>query len=293
MSGVWIVKTFLGAINLVMKMKRLINFKILVIFLILFAACAEVPLTHRKSLKLLPQPQLLSMSLQHYDQVLKKEKLSKDPELVGMVKRVGKRIAGAAEAFLKELDRGREVSNYQWEFALIKDDKVANAWCMPGGKVAVYTGIFPYTRDENGLAVVIGHEVAHALANHGNERMSHELLATMGGVALSVALAERPRATQDLFLAAFGVGASLGFLLPYSRVQESEADRIGVMLMAKAGYDPRGALPFWERMREAGGQSPPEFLSTHPSPDSRIANLKGYITETMPYYKPRSQSSGL
>ncbi len=248
-------------------------------------ACAEVPLTHRKSLQLLPRSQLFALSLQQYSKVLKESKLSQDQEKVDMVERVGKRIAIASEEFLEDSGLGWQAKDYQWEFILIEDDKMVNAWCMPGGKVAVYTGILPITKDENGLAVVMGHEVAHAIANHGNERMSQGLIASMGGIALSAALSEKPKQTRKLFMVAFGLGASVGFLLPYSRVHESEADRIGLMLTARAGYDPREAIPFWQRMNEKAGARVPEFLSTHPAPESRIANIKSYIPEAMPYYR--------
>jgi predicted Zn-dependent protease len=256
-----------------------------VLLCLLVNGCAEVPLTHRKSLHLLPNSQLMSMSLQEYSKVLKQSKLSKDREKVEMVRRVGGRIAGAAEEFLRESGREDQIKEYRWEFNLIEDDKTVNAWCMPGGKVAVYTGILPVARDETGLAVVMGHEVAHAMANHGNERMSQALLATMGEVALVVALRDRPGQTRDLFLASFGVGAAIGILLPYSRLHESEADRIGLMLTARAGYDPREAVPFWERMNEKAGSSPPEFLSTHPAPTTRIQDLRTYIPEAMQYYR--------
>jgi predicted Zn-dependent protease len=199
---------------------------------------------------------------------------------------VGAKIAGSAEVFLIEAGLKSQIKNLNWEFNLIEDDKTVNAWVMPGGKAAVYTGILKYTRDETGLAVVLGHEVGHAIAGHGNERMSQGLLAQMGSVALSVALAQNSPATRDLFMQAYGAGASVGLLLPYSRLQESEADRIGLTLMARAGYDPRQAVPFWERMSKQEGKSrPPEFLSTHPAPESRIADIKKYIPEAMAYYK--------
>jgi predicted Zn-dependent protease len=157
---------------------------------------------------------------------------------------------------------------------------------MPGGKAAVYTGILPYTRNETGLAVVLGHEVAHAVADHGNERMSEALVANMGGMALSAALSSKPQQTQQLFMTVFGVGANVGFLLPYSRLHESEADRIGLTLMARAGYDPREAIPFWQRMnKQEGKASPPEFLSTHPAPETRIADINKYIPEALPYFE--------
>ena len=248
-------------------------------------ACAQVPITNRQSLSLLPESQLTTMSLQEYDKVLKNSKLSSNQQQVEMVRRVGSRIANAAEAFLKEAGMQSEIKNLNWEFNLIEDDKTANAWVMPGGKAAVYTGILKYTRDETGLAVVLGHEVAHAIARHGNERMSQGLLAQMGGVALSVALSQNSAATQNIFMQAYGAGATVGLLLPYSRLHESEADRIGLTLMARAGYDPREAVPFWQRMNEQGGQRPPELLSTHPAPASRIANIKKYIPEALVYYK--------
>ncbi len=250
-----------------------------------FSGCAEVPLTQRKSLRLVPQSQMTAMSFQQYDKVLKESKLCTDRKKVNMVRRVGNRIAGAAGEFLRDSGLEAEIKNYNWEFNLIEDDKTVNAWCMPGGKVAVYTGILPITRNENGLAVVMGHEIAHAIARHGNERMSQSLVASMGGMALAVALKEKPSKTRQLYMAAFGMGASVGFLLPYSRVHESEADRIGLTLMARAGYDPRGAVPFWERMNKKGGTRPPEFLSTHPAPASRIADLKIHINEALPYYE--------
>jgi predicted Zn-dependent protease len=254
--------------------------------LLQFQGCAEVPITHRKGLHLVPETQLLSMSLQQYDDVLKKSKLSTDTQKVEMVRRVGNRIANAAEAFLAETGQQGTIKNYKWEFNLIEDDKTVNAWVMPGGKAAVYTGILPYTQNETGLAVVLGHEVAHALADHGNERMSEALIANMGGMALSVALSRQPQQTQQLFMAVYGVGANVGFLLPYSRLHESEADRIGLTLMARAGYDPREAIPFWERMSKQEGKSrPPEFLSTHPASETRIADIKKYLPEALPYYE--------
>lgn len=250
-----------------------------------FSGCAEVPLTQRKSLRLVNNQQLLTLSLQEYTKVMKTSKLSKDREKVDSVRRVGHRVATAAEEFLKESGFGEKVKDYKWEFNLIEDDKVANAWCMPGGKVAVYTGILKYTVDDPGLAVVISHEIAHAVAEHGNERMSQGLLMEMGGMALSAAISGRPEATRQLFSMVYGVGASVGLLLPYSRIQEEEADRIGLALMAKAGYDPSAAVLFWERMKKDEKARGPEFLSTHPLPETRIAYIKGYVPEAMRYYK--------
>ena len=257
----------------------------LIAFILFLAGCATVPVTGRKSLNLLPDSELLTMSLQQYDDVLKKSKLSNDPAKVHMVKRVGERIASATEQFFTENGMEAEIKNYKWEFNLIEDDKVANAWCMPGGKVAVYTGILPITQNDTGLAVVMGHEISHAIAKHGNERMSQQLLAQLGAVGLSAALSSNPGATSQIFMAAYGLGANAGVLLPYSRVQESEADHIGLILMAKAGYDPREAVPFWKRMNEKGGSRPPEFLSTHPAPETRIKEIEAEIPEAMKYYK--------
>ena len=257
--------------------------------LLLLQSCAEVPITHRKGLHLVPETELLSMSLQQYDDVLKKSKLSTDTQKVEMVRRVGNRIAKSAEAFLAETGQSAQIKNFKWEFNLIEDDKTVNAWVMPGGKAAVYTGILPYTQNETGLAVVLGHEVAHALADHGNERMSEALVANMGGMALSVALSRQPQQTQQLFMTVYGAGANVGFLLPYSRLHESEADRIGLTLMARAGFDPREAIPFWERMSKQGEKRPPQFLSTHPAPETRIADIKKYLPEALPFYEKSSK----
>jgi len=241
------------------------------------AACQSVPYTHRRHLVLVPASEMNALGLQQYDRTLKGAKLSRDPAQVDMVRRVGQRIAAAADR-----------PDYTWEFNVIDDPKTVNAWCLPGGKVAVYTGILPLTRDETGLAVVLGHEVSHALAEHGAERMSQGLLAQFGGAALSVALASKPAQTQQLFATAYGAGAQYGVILPFSREQESEADHIGLILMAKAGYDPAAAVDFWQRMMsaaEAGGK-PPEFLSDHPSDQRRIDQIKKWLPEVHSYYKP-------
>jgi predicted Zn-dependent protease len=204
-----------------------------------------------------------------------------------MVRSVGSRIAKATEELLRERRLESEIKQYKWEFNLIEDDKTVNAWCMPGGKVAVYTGLLPVAQNETGLAVVMGHEIAHAIAKHGNERVSQGLLQQMGGMALSVALSTNPSATNQIFMTAYGIGTTVGIMLPYSRTHESEADRIGLILMAKAGYDPREAIPFWQRMNEKGGGRAPEFLSTHPAPETRIKDIKSHIPEAMKHYKER------
>jgi len=254
---------------------------------LLLFACSTVPLTGRQGLQLVSDSELASLSDQEYAKVLKEAKPSNDQEKVAMVKRVGEKIAKASEEFLKDSGMESEIKNYKWEFNLIDDDKVANAWCMPGGKVAVYTGILPLTQDENGLAVVMGHEIAHAIAKHGNERMSQALVVQLGGSALSAALTKQPALTSQIFMGAYGAAANVGVLLPYSRTHESEADRIGLVLMAKAGYDPSAAVPFWQRMNKGGGSRPLEFLSTHPAPETRIKEIQADMPEAMKYYRPR------
>lgn len=253
---------------------------------LLLAACATVPITGRKQLSLVPQDQLLALGVDNYRQILKESKVSANTRQVEMVRNVGDQIAAAAGKFMKENGLESQLKNYQWEFNLIEDDKTINAFCLPGGKVAVYTGILPYTLNETGLAVVIGHEVAHALANHGGERMSQLLVTQLGGVTLSLALRQQPEQTRTLWMAAYGAGASIGVLLPYSRKHELEADRIGLIMMASAGYDPREAVPFWERMGKSKGARPPEFLSTHPTGTRRIKQIQSGLPEAMKYYKP-------
>jgi predicted Zn-dependent protease len=252
---------------------------------VLFAACTKVPVTGRKQLNFIPDSQILSMSYQQYDQFLAENKLSDDAEARALVERVGERIKGAVETYFAEQNMSDRLDDYAWEFHLVQSDE-ANAWCMPGGKVVFYEGIMPICKDETGVAVVMGHEVAHAVAEHGAERMSQGLLVQMGGLALSEALHSEPEKTQQLWMTAFAVGAQYGALLPYSRLQESEADRLGLIFMALAGYDPHAAVAFWERMRAAsGGAAPPEFLSTHPSNETRIADLKKHMDEALRYYR--------
>ncbi len=253
-----------------------IVFFLILVFLFL-SSCTSVPITGRKRIALLPSGNLATMALQSYRSLLSKSKLSTDSRKVAMVRKVGKRIAVAAEAFMKEEGLTKQLKNFKWEFNLIEDKKTINAFCMPGGKVAVYTGILPIASNETGLAVIMGHEVAHAIAKHGNERMSQMLLVQLGGVALEVALQNKPNETKGLFMIAYGLGAQLGVLLPYSRTHESEADHIGLILMARAGYDPAAAPLFWQRMSKIGGKKLPQFLSTHPTPKTRVKKLNKLI----------------
>ena len=261
------------------------RYLILLICLLSLTACSRVPITGRSQINLIPGSSMLSMSLQQYDQFLKENKLSTDQEQTQKVKRVGAKIQNSVERYFAAGGLSEHLAGYKWEFNLVEDRQV-NAWCMPGGKVVVYSGLLPVAKDETGLAVVMGHEIAHAIAEHGNERMSQGLLAQLGGVALSTALATKPALTQQLWMTAYGAGAQYGAILPYGRLQESEADQLGLIFMAMAGYDPREAVAFWERMAaQKGGQSPPEFLSTHPSDATRIANIKRLIPKAMEYYK--------
>jgi predicted Zn-dependent protease len=260
------------------------NFVAISFILIVLEACSTVPLTGRRQLDLVPSTTMLSMSFQQYGQFLKENQVSNNAQQTEMVKSVGRRIQGAVEKYMADNNLRHQLDGYQWEFNLVESKEV-NAWCMPGGKVVVYTGIISVAKDENGLAVVMGHEIAHAVAKHGNERMSQGLLTQLGGVALAVALRDKPQQTQQLFMNAFGVGAQVGVLLPFSRVQESEADHLGLIFMSMAGYDPHGAVTFWERMAQQGGSKPPEFLSTHPSDQTRINKIKAELPEALKYYQ--------
>jgi predicted Zn-dependent protease len=196
-----------------------------------------------------------------------------------MVTRIGSKLAAAITTYYK--NKG-DLSGMKWEYMLI-DENIVNAWCMPGGKIAVYTGLLPVTQNESALAIVMGHEIAHAIAEHGKERMSQGLAQQYGGVALSVALSSKPAETQQLFNTAYGLGSEVGVMLPFSRKNEMEADKLGLTYTALAGYDPREAIPLWKRMEAAGsgGQKPPEFLSTHPSESSRIAELEKMMPDAM------------
>ncbi|NWF51278.1 MAG: M48 family metallopeptidase [Ignavibacteriaceae bacterium] len=265
-------------------MKTLKYFLLLLFMGLFFYHCSTVPITGRSQLNLIPDSEINAMSFQQYDEFIKQNKLSGNKNDLEMVKRVGKNIQTAVETYFAQNNLSKELEGYQWEFNVVESDEV-NAWCMPGGKVVVYTGILPLTKDETGLAVVMGHEIAHAIAQHGNERMSQGLLQQLGGVALSVALQNEPQQTQELFLTAYGIGTTLGVILPYSRTHESEADRLGLIFMAMAGYDPNVAVEFWQRMAAQGGAKPPEFLSTHPSDETRIADIKNELPEALKYYK--------
>lgn len=253
--------------------------------LTLFLSCAKVPVTGRRQVNLLPESSMMKMSLTNYSQFLKDNNVvSGSDKRTQMVKSVGAKIKTAVTSYMKTEGLSKRIEGYSWEFNLVEDNTV-NAWCMPGGKVVVYTGLMPVAEDEAGLAVVMGHEIAHAIARHGNERMSQQLVTVLGGIGLGVALNDKPEETRNIFLASYGAASTLG-ILKYSRTHEAEADQMGLIFMAMAGYDPNEAVDFWKRMaQQSGGANVPEFLSTHPSHNTRIQNLESYIPEAMNYYK--------
>lgn len=266
-------------------MKKIFKKAVLFLTIGLFIySCATVPLSGRRQLSIVGNSEILPLSYEQYREVKGDSKLVTNTPDGQKVVKVGKRIASAVEEYLKANNYGDILDGFSWEFNLIESDQV-NAWCMPGGKVAFYTGIIPVCQDEAGIAVVMGHEVAHAIANHARERMSQGLVANglLGG--LQVALGENPSLTETIFLQAVGIGSQVG-MLKFSRDQELEADQLGLIFMAIAGYDPQEAPEFWKRMEaKSGGGSPPEFLSTHPGPGRRIDQLNKQMPEALKYYK--------
>ena len=256
-------------------------------FITTMVACSKNSITGRNQLALLSETELQSMASQQYQQFLSENKVvsansSRDAE---MVRRVGQRLVAAINQFYSTKGLKDELAGYQWEYNLV-DSKEVNAWAMPGGKIVVYTGLLPVTQNEAALAVVLGHEITHALAHHGNERMSQQMVAQGIGVAGGILTANNPT-VSNIFNNIYGPGAQIGVLLPNSRKQELEADRYGLIFTAMAGYNPREAIPLWERMKEMSqGQRPPEFLSTHPAEDTRIEKLKQLMPEALKYYKP-------
>jgi predicted Zn-dependent protease len=256
------------------------------ILAIVLVSCATVAVTGRRQLILVSAPEVMQMAAQQYSTVISQGPLSKNASQTAMVKRVGLKIQKAVEDYMASQGRSSELTGFNWEFNLIDDPKIVNAWCMPGGKVAFYTAILPVCKDEDGVAVVMGHEVAHAIANHGAERMSDQLVAQLGLEAVSGALGSNPILANEILLQAVGMGTELG-LLKFSRTHESEADHMGLIFMAMAGYDPSHAPEFWKRMASlSGGSNVPEFMSTHPSDETRIADLNRKMPEALKYYKP-------
>jgi predicted Zn-dependent protease len=260
---------------------------VLLVLSVLFFSCHKNAVTGKRSLTLMPESEMMAMSFTEYSKFLSENPpLPANDDKVVMVRRVGLRIQKAVEQFYAEKKASDDLQGFAWEFNVV-DNKEVNAWCMPGGKVVVYTGLLPVTQDEQSLAIVMGHEIAHAIARHGNQRMSEGLLVQFGGAALSVALSQKPALTQQLFAQAYGITTTLG-TLKYSRTQETEADEMGIIFAAMAGYDPEVAITFWERMAaSSGGQKPPELLSTHPSDERRINDLKAFMPKAKKYYKPQ------
>ena len=258
---------------------------LLTITLSILYGCATVAVTGRKQLSLVSSDEINAMSATQYKEVIAKGPLSSNVEQTEMIKRVGARIQKGVEQYMAVKGASSQLTGFKWEFNLIQDDKTVNAWCMPGGKVAFYTAILPICKDETGIAVVMGHEVAHAIANHGAERMSQGLVQEFGMSTLGAAMGQSPGVTSQIFQQAVGMGSQVG-MLKFSRSHESEADHIGLIFMAMAGYDPQQAPIFWERMSAlGGGQKPPEFLSTHPSDARRIRDLQALLPDAMKYYK--------
>ncbi len=248
------------------------------ILALLFIGCTKAPITGRSQLITVSPQQELALGFESAKQVLQKEKVSSDPQKNAMVKRIGQGIAQVANG------QYSIAKTFQWEFFVIDNNEEANAFCLPGGKVFVYTGLFKYVANDDELAMVMGHEIGHALARHGAERMSSGQLQQIGGQVVGAVMQSRGNPTNTaMVMSAFGIGSQLGVMLPHSRTQEYEADHIGLVLAAKAGYNPRSALTFWEKFSKSG-KTPPEYLSTHPAPTNRIAKIKSLLPNVMPLY---------
>jgi len=269
-------------------MKKRVLLSILVVGAIVYS-CATNPFTGKSTLALVPNSEILPSAFQQYGQFLTENKVIAGTTDAKKVENVGTKIKVAAERWLNANGYANYLDGYAWEYKLV-DSKEVNAWCMPGGKIVVYSGILPITKDEAGLATVLGHEVSHALANHGQQRMSAGMLQQLGAAGTAVALGGKSEQTQQLAMTAYGAVTQYGGMLPFSRNHESEADKIGLTLMAIAGYNPDQAVTFWERMSaNAGGQAPPEFMSTHPSDATRIAQIR----ELIPYAKAEAAKFGV
>ncbi len=259
--------------------------KNMVLSILLFAlvGCSTVPITGRKQMKLVSDEQMVAQSAVSYNEVVEKGPLSTNPQQTEQIRRVGKKISAAVEQYLREQNQLALIEGFVWEFNLIDED-IPNAWCMPGGKVAFYTGILPYTKDEAGIAVVMGHEIAHAVVGHGTERVSHQMIQQGGGYLASWLGSETDYG--DAITMVYGLTTQYGGILPYSRLHESEADHLGLIFMAMAGYNPEATIGFWQRMAASNPDAPPEFMSTHPSDETRIRKLREHMPEAMQYYRP-------
>ena len=261
------------------------NLALLSLTLMILYSCGSVPVTGRRQLNLVSDAEVLSLSLTEYNEYIKTAKKSTNAANTAMVTNVGSRIAQAVEAYYKYAGLESELSNFAWEFTLVEDDQV-NAFCMPGGKIVVYSGILPVTQNETGLAVVLGHEVGHAVAKHASERMSNQMALQYGAAGLDALLSRSSSTIRTAGQTVFGLGAQIGIMTPYNHKQELEADFLGMVFMGIAGYSPEAALPFWERMSQlSGGSQVPAFLSTHPSDATRINGIRQKLPEAMDYYK--------
>ncbi|MDR1445804.1 MAG: M48 family metallopeptidase [Treponema sp.] len=258
-------------------MKRTV-FIIIAVIVMLYFGCSSNPMTGRSTMALVSNQELLASSFQQYDTFLKENKVIEGTADARMVQRIGDKIKGSAEKWLKSEGNGDYLKDYRWEYHLVENKEV-NAWCMPGGKIVVYTGILPVTKTEAALAAVMGHEVCHALLNHGQQRMSADVIQQLGASGVSILTGSRSPASQQLAMTAYGAGSQLFGILPFSRSHESEADHYGLILMAIAGYNPQEAVTFWERMASLSGGSTPELLSTHPSDSTRIRQIQNWIPE--------------
>lgn len=252
--------------------------------LLLLAGCGSVPITGRQQLLLVSDAEVLSSSLTQYDSYMKSNQRSTSVSKTNMVKRVGKRIAQATESYLRENKLEHEIANFKWEFNLVKDNQV-NAFCMPGGKIVVYEGLMNIAKTDDELAVVLGHEVAHAVAKHSNERMSQQIAAQYGAKILTASLADKSQSIQKVATNVYGLGAQYGLMLPFSRRHESEADYMGLVFMTIAGYDPSVAINFWKKMSANSNGQIPEFMSTHPSDATRINALYKALPEVKKKYR--------
>lgn len=261
---------------------------ICIMLTVLISACSTNPFTGKSNLNLVSNAEIFPSAFAQYDEFLKQNKVITGTAQANMVKSVGAKIRAAAEKYLASIGQSSYLNGYEWEYNLVQSDEV-NAWCMPGGKIVVYSGILPITKDEAGLATVLGHEVAHALLNHGAQRMSTDMLAQLGAQGVAVASSGTSQTTQQILQQAYGLGAQYGAVLPFSRKHENEADEIGLTLMAIAGYNPDNALAFWQRMSANGGSGIPEFMSTHPSDQTRVSK----ITNAIPNAKAQAAKLGV
>jgi predicted Zn-dependent protease len=271
------------------KLHKLLLSILFILVADLFSGCYKVPVSGRSQFNLLPESMLVNLAKTNYNQIISQGPVVRQGgsnNLANAVYKVGQKMTPAVDTYLRKNGHAKRLKDIKWELNVIEKNMV-NAWCMPGGKIAFYTGILPICRDEAGIAAVMGHEMAHAIARHGNERMSQQLAIVTGLTSLNVAIQQRPTETNKLLLAAAGLGAEVGISLPFSRKHETEADQLGLIFMALAGYNPNQAIDFWQRMSQVGGGSrPPEFLSTHPAPSTRIENLRKFMPKATKYYRP-------